>query len=301
MRPFLAPAALVPAALALVLACPFVLEGAEGDLSASWLSPSVELGDVVPAAPEAPGTPASVIVFSRGPYQLALLRDAREGGPVRTGDAEDLRVRSASGAFVPLPPGVPVTVASGNATAGGGAVVAVELRAAATYDAAPGARRERLRLLLNGQPVDAELALRWTVTAALSVTRDPRSYELHAVEPGAPGRYALEPRSYVVTSNVPWRLEARVPDVPKQRGTLESLASESLDVAAEGGGRKALRPGVPVVVATGGPTGRPGRLVDVKLFMKSEGDEPAGLYQGEVEVRVRPLSDAIGGAQEASR
>lgn len=294
MKPLLALAALA-------LACPFALEGAEGDLSASWLSPSVELGDVVPAAPEAPGTPASAIVFSRGPYQLAVLRGVRESGPVRTGDAEDLRVRTASGAFVPLPPGVPVTVASGNATAGGGAVLAVELRAAATFDVAPGARRERLRLLLNGQPVDAELALRWTVTAALSVARDSRPYELHAVEPGAPGRYALEPRSYIVTSNVPWRLEARVSDAPKQRGTLDSLAAESFDVLAEGGDRKALRPGVPVVVATGVPTGRAGHIVDVKLLMKSEGNEPAGLYQGEVEVRVRPLSDAIGGAQEAPR
>ncbi len=292
---------LAPAALALVLVCPFVLGAAEGDLSASWLSPSIELGDVVPAGPEAPGTPASVIVFSRGPYQLALLRGVRESGPVRTGDAEDLRVRAASGAFVPLPPGVPVTVASGNATAGGGAILAVELRAAATYDVAPGPRRERLRLLLNGQSVDAELALRWRVAASLSVTRDPRPYDLHAVEPGAPGRYALEPRSYVVTSNVPWRLEARVPETPKQRGTLDSLAAESLDVAAVGGGRKALRPGVPVVVATGAPTGRAGRIVDVKLFMKSEGNEPAGLYQGEVEVRVRPLSDALGSTQEASR
>jgi hypothetical protein len=282
----------IPQALALAAALaavrPGVLAAPDGDVSASWLSPSLELGDVVPGAPEAPGTPASVMVFSRGTYQLALVRGAREAGPPRTGDADDLRVRTASGGFVPLPPGVPVTVASGSATAGAGAVVTLELRAAATYDAAPGTRRERLRLLLNGQPVDAELVLRWSVAAALSVTPDPRPFDLRTVEPGAPGRYALEPRSYVVTSNVPWRLEALVRDVPKQRGTLEALAPGSLEVATEAGGRKALRPGIAVVVATGSPTGRGGRTISLDLLLSSAGDEAAGLYRGDVEVRVRP-------------
>ena len=288
-------------ALVLAFAAGSVRAAGEGDLSASWLSPSLDLGDVAPAAPEAPATPANVVIFSKAAFQVALLRGAREGGPPRAGEADDLRVRTPSGVFVPLPPGVPVTVASGGATGGSGAVLAVELRASATYDGAPGARRERLRLLVNGQPVDAELALRWNVIAGLIVTPDPRPYELRAVEPGAPGTYALEPRSYVVTSNVPWRLEARVNDAPKQRGTLDSLAAESLEVGTESGGRKPLRPGVPVVVATGSPTGRSGHVVDVKLVLKSGGDETAGLYRGEVEVRVRPLSDAPMSTLEASR
>ncbi len=275
-------------AVALAALRPLALAAAEGDLSASWLSPSLELGDVVPAAPETPGAPASVMVFSRGAYQLAVVRGARDAGPVRTGDADDLRVRTSTGAFVSLPPGVPLTVASGNGTAGAGAVVSVELRASATYDAAPGARRERLRLLLNGQPVDTELLLRWSVPAALNVASDSRPYDLRSVEPGAPGRYPLEPRSYVVTSNVPWRLEALVHEAPKQRGTLESLALESLEVFTESEGRKVLRPGVPVVVARGSATGRAGRSVDVKLLLASGGSETAGLYRGEIDVRVRP-------------
>lgn len=280
--------ALAAAAALLSVLRPRALAAAEGDLSASWLSPSLELGEVVPAAPEAPGTPASVMVVSRGAYQIAIVRGARDAGPARTGDADDLRVRTSSGGFAPLPPGVPVTVASGSATQGAGAVVSVELRASATYDAAPGARRERLRLLLNGQPVDAELLLRWTVAPAFAVSSDPRPYDLRTVEPGAPGRYALEPRAYVVTTNAPWRLEALVRDVPKQRGTLEALAPESLEVQTEFEGRKVLRPGAPVVVARGAATGRAGRSVSLRLLLSSGGDETAGLYHGEIDVRVLP-------------
>jgi hypothetical protein len=279
------------AALALGLRA-FVLVGAEGDATASWLSPSAELGDAAPAAPDAAGTLVSAIVFSRAAYQIGLLRGAREGGPPRAGDADDLRVRTPAGAFVPLPPGVPVTVASGTGTAGAGAVVAIELRASATYDAPPGARRERLRLLVNGQPVDAELAVRWSVPAAASVAPDPRPYDLRSVEPGAPGRYAMEPRAYLVTSNVPWRLEALLREAPRQRGTPEGLGAESVEVVTEREGRKALRPGAPVVVATGAATGRSGRPVEVKLFVRSDGDEAAGLYQGELEMRVRPQAEA---------
>lgn len=287
--------------LPLLVLAPHVAEASEGDLSASWLTPTLELGDIVPAAPEAPGTPASVMVFSRGTYQLALVRGPRDGGPPRAGDADDLRVRTSTGSFVPLPPGVPVTVTSGSASSGAGVVVPIELRASATWDSVPGTRRERMRLFLNGQPVEAELSLRWTVTVAFSVTPDPRPFDLNSVEPGAPGRYALEPRSYLVTSNVPWRLEALVSGAPRQRGTREALAAESVEVATEADGRKALRPGVPVVVATGVPTGRSGHPVDLRLLLKSDGDETAGLYRGEVEVRVRPQSDAPTPAQGGSR
>lgn len=277
------------------------VSAAEGELSASWLSPSMELGEIAPAAPEAPGAFVSAMVFSRGTYQLGILRGGREAGPARAGDVDELRVRTSAGAFVPLPPGVPVTVASGNATAGAGAVVAIEVRASATYDAAPGARRERLRLLLNGQPVDAELTLRWTVRPAASVAPDPRPYDLRAVDPGAPGRYALEPRSYLVTSNVPWRMEALLHEAPKQRGTPEALAAGSFEVATEREGQKPLRAGDAVVVTTGAATGRAGRMVAVKLFVRSQGDEAAGLYQGELEVRVRPLADAPASAPASFR
>lgn len=257
------------------------------------LSPAVEFGDVTPEMGPATATVSLLIRSDDAPWRVSILRDPsprrRPAAYGRSGTEEssDLLVRSEEGTWMPMLPGIAVPLASGAATENGaGTLRSLDFQLNATMENEPGTREITFHLLLNGQR-SADLPLSYTIAPAMKVAVDERDFRVMASDPSHPGRYEFEPRTCIVASNVPWLLEALISDPAKIAGEATSLPSDALRVISVDGDYKPLVPTpLPVAIATGGPTGRAGTAVQVRLAFFIKGREPGGEYKTAIEFRL---------------
>jgi hypothetical protein len=198
----------------------------------------------------------------------------------------ELAIRSVDGSWLPLDDAIPITIAGGPPADAPGIQVAMQLQFSPTADSAPGERVVPLDVLVDGVPAGAQIVVRYTVPPILALVPDARAFQLVASDPSTPNRWTFEPRQYVVTTNVPWALEATINE-PAKAASMRTLGDDGLEVAGENGEFHLLKPdGTPVRIASGAPTGAKPLTVTVRLAAVTHGKETEGKYEANVSVRL---------------
>jgi hypothetical protein len=274
------------------------LDGANSQIT--LLSPAVEFGELTPDTGPALAT-LTLLIRSDTAWRVSILRDSsprrravQAFGRITAAAANDLLVRSEQGTWAPMLPGIAVPLASGMPTENSaGALRSIDFQLSVTMDMEAGTKEITLHVLLNERQ-SADLPLSYTVATVMKVAPDERGFRVVATDPSHTLRYDFEPHVYIVTSNVPWVLEAFVSDLPKAAGGTTSLSADALRVASLDGQYKPLIAGSPpVAVASGPPTGRAGVPVQVHLAVVTGGHESEGDYKAKVEFRVSKVDSAL--------
>jgi hypothetical protein len=252
----------------------------------------IDLGSVAPGHTSLELT-VFITVRAEGDWSVSGSLEPDEQQPLYT-IRERVEARAINAPWTALPPGVRTPLCSGNAAA----PFPVQLRVRAGGDALPGERHLVLRL---GPLVDGPVVrLTYVVENYTRLSVDPRAFASPAVDPGRPGVYPYEAHRYVVTSNVPWRVEVAIGS-PKSKGP-EELPSQALVIVAVDGTATPLVIDQPTVIAQGGPTGSEGVAVDLRLGVRVDARGLAGgEYVAPLNVFARAESEQNAALVQAAR
>lgn len=254
---------------------------------------ALDLGAAVPGNPISTSPPqipeGQIQVLMNSDVPWTLLVSAERDGAANPIDSSDVfEIRLPGRAWTRMRMQLPFPMATGASTPPGGDPLVLEVRATATMDSPPGARRVKLRFSLQGEVDSRTVSIGYYVPAVTKLSDDFRPFTSPALDPSRRGIYPYEQRTYLVISNVPWVLEATLLDTPKTRTGSMTLPQRSLVVVDPGGSARALIPNVPLNIASGGPTGPRPQSLQLQLAVKID-DEllVGGEYVTQVVVAAR--------------
>ena len=216
--------------------------------------------------------------MSDAPWQLSIAVAPLTSS---AGSAEALRLswRQPGDRFRDLTTRIPAPVATGQSTEGKSAPIVLDLVASAPWELRPGRYVARLQLIVNGAPASEAVDLNFAVPPRVDLVFSGQPLDSPTINPIEPGSYAYTRRLAVVTSNVPWRLTARIESPPRRRDGPTALDRAVFRVASPPGAAVALAPGDAAPIARGDATGSTARTVPVDVWLDLAGGELAGRYQ----------------------
>ena len=274
--------------LAIIVACSAVSAQESIPARVTVLNSTIDFGEVAPSASAgravADGN-LSVRLTTDAIWQLSIVRDAIGGGSQQATETVSANV---DGTWIALLAGMPVVIASGQATPAEGMLVVARLRIAPTFEMRPGPRQFSFSLTLNGQRIAGPIRLQYVVAATLMLDNDNNPFALNADRPSEMRQYDLQPRVYTVRSNVPWILEIATQN---PTGSGRELPPYTVEVLDSNGIYKTLTGSI--IAGAGSPTGEAGVQVPIRLRVKLAEVPLAGAYATNIEVRAR-----LAGGQE---
>lgn len=302
-------------AVALALCAPAVAGPGGAAPSLTILTPTLDLGSVVPEQAAVSLAQMNVVVNAASGWQLALAREAprtatalgfRARSAAEAPASGDLSVQVGQGQWAPLVAGTVTPLVSGGPTGPNGSALSFEFMVATTLDSAPGQRDVGLHFVLNGQPVTPSVQVSFDVAALIGLTSDSRPFQISAsIDPTKTGTYPLDSRFFTVSGNTPWVLEVSFKDRLTDAKSPRTLGDGAIVILFPTGAPQALLPGSSVVIDTGPAVGRAGRQVELRLAVVIQGNEIAGQYSADL-VAVARIADpsspvSSGGARSSAR
>lgn len=239
---------------------------------------SIDFGTLEPGRPAGAPLRVQLLVVSDVPWQLAIAVAPLTSS---AGSAEALRVswRQPGDRFRDLTARIPAPVASGPSTGGKSVPIVLDLVSSAAWEPRPGRYAARLQLIVNGAPASEAVDLSFAVPPRTDLVFSGQPLDSPTINPIEAGSYAFTRRLALVTSNVPWRLTARVEAAPRRRDGPTTLDRAVFRVACPPGAAVVLAPGEASAIARGEATGSTARTVPVDVWLDLAGGELAGRYQ----------------------
>lgn len=248
---------------------------------------AIDFGTLEPGRP--PGAPSRVqlLVVSDGPWQLSIAVAPLSSS---AGNAEALRLawRQPGDRFRDLVARVPAPVATGPSTRGKSVPIVLDLAQAAPWELRPGRYAARLQLIMNGAPSSEAVDLGFLVPARVDLVFSGQPLDSPMINPIEAGSYSFARRLAVVTSNVPWRLTARLESPPRRRDGPTTLDRAVFRVACPPGAAVALAPSEAAAIARGEATGSTPRTLPVDVWLDLAGGELAGRYRSRLHFSAEP-------------
>lgn len=239
---------------------------------------AIDFGTLEPGRPASAPFRVQLLVVSDAPWQLSI---AVAPLPSSAGSAEALRLawRQPGERFRDLAARVPAPVATGQPTGGRSVPIVLDLASSAPWELRPGRYAARLQLIVNGAPSSEAVDLAFVVPPRVDLVFSGQPLDSPMINPIEAGSYSFARRLAVVTSNVPWRLTARIESRPRRRDGPTTLDRAVFRVACPPGAAVALAPGEAAAVARGEATGSTARTLPLDVWLDLAGGELAGRYQ----------------------
>jgi hypothetical protein len=251
------------------------------------LSGGQDFGDLSPSQAAAPLDGIKLLIQSGRAYRVvASPRVDLEANPSAPA-GDEIQILTSAGSWLPMTRDLPIELATGPATPPGGTTLAFPMRANISFDSPPGQRHAHVRLTLN-DGAETQIEFKYDVPP-VAFTREISTEQVQQIDPAVRGTYVIERRTYEVTSNVPWAIDALLRDPFTQRGNSVTLVDGHMAVKVPETNAQPLALNQRVVVATGMATGSSPTVVRLEFVVTITGDELAGDYAGDVDVNAQPL------------
>jgi hypothetical protein len=189
-----------------------------------------------------------------------------------------------------LVPMVPTPIASGGPTGTGQTPLVFELAALGGWDVPAGRYALRLQFFVNGVVATDALRVAFVVPPRVDMVMSSSPMESPDVNPIEPGSFPYPTRTATITSNVPWKLSARVEAPPRRSGSEKALATAGFRVGVSRTEAQTLVPGVAQVLARGAATGSRPKSVTIEVLVDLKGGEAAGKYRSRLRFSADPDS-----------